>query len=97
MPHALLTLSVLPSARPIKPLVPLNSCLPLLTLVIGNENKVEGFPQTTEENSLFRSMPAAGNMSVLMCLIWSLKSKNNATLYKTVSFSSYEVNKYLDS
>lgn len=53
MPHALLTLSALPSARPIKPLVPLKSCLPPLTLVIGNENKVEGFPQTKEGNSLF--------------------------------------------
>lgn len=43
MPHALLTLSALPSARPIKPLVSLQSCLPHLTLVIVNENKVEGF------------------------------------------------------
>lgn len=48
MPLALLTLSVLPSAQPIKTLVPLKSCLPPLTPVIGNENKLQGFPQVTE-------------------------------------------------
>lgn len=47
MPLALLTLSVMPSAQPIKLLVPPKPCLPPLT-VIGNENKVDGFPQTTE-------------------------------------------------
>lgn len=67
MPHALLTLSVLPSSWPIKSLVPLKSCLPPLTLVIGNENKVEGLPQTTEGNSLFRPAPAAGQIKPLMC------------------------------
>lgn len=69
MPHALLTLSVLPSARPIKPLVPLKSCLPPLTLVNENENKVESFPQTVEENSLLRSVPAVGYDFSDVCLI----------------------------
>lgn len=69
MPHAILTLSVLPSAWPIKLLVPLKSSLPPLTLVIGNENKVEGFPnpQTTEVNSLLRSVAAVGRIKPLMC------------------------------
>lgn len=96
MPHALLTLSVLPSAQPIKPLVSLKSCLPPLTPVIGNENKVDGFPKAFERNSLFRSLPALGDtyQATDVCLIWSLKSKNNTNPQKSASFSSYEVNKY---
>lgn len=96
MPHALLTLSALPSAQPIKPLVSLKSCLPPLTPVIGNENKVDGFPKAFERNSLFRSLPALGHtyQATDVCLIWSLKSKNNTTPQKSASFSSYEVNKY---
>lgn len=70
MPHALLTLSVLPSARPIKPLVPLKSSLPPLTLVIGNENKVEGFPQTRIVCVCCWIYECSD-----VCLIWSLKSK----------------------
>ncbi|KAG7482786.1 hypothetical protein JOB18_030249 [Solea senegalensis] len=61
MPHALLTLSVLPSAQPIKPLVPLKPYLLPLTRVIGNENNTEGFPRRQ------RSVSAVGHMKLLIC------------------------------
>lgn len=57
MPHALLTLSVLPSAQPIKLLVSLKSCLPPITLVIGNGNKLIGVLLMAEGNSLLTYVP----------------------------------------
>lgn len=66
MPHTLLTLSAMPSAQPIKPFVPLKSCLLPLTLVIGNENKVDGFPMRPKKNSLFSSHSEVGHAKLLL-------------------------------
>lgn len=75
VPHTLRTLSVMPSAQPIKPFVPLQSCLLLLTLVIGNENNVCGFPRW-QTRTVFSSPSAVGHVELFdVSLISSIKEK----------------------